>query len=259
MAHAAGRTRPGSLRHCATRHRVSMSSSPAARCRQARRITFQDCFRTHGRVHFWKVRMKPGMPLLFGTLERAQLPGIAGESRFGAGDLADARPGAARRPAGQGGAAPALACAHGRAISTSATRDANSCAAACCRASTASCRSRRIPPTVRIGSRPPRDSDVLIVLPEGRAPVSCRRRGRSAAVLSAAADNPVMNEAMAGIVHSIRSRRWSGCGTGRALSTCATTTSAHLGMAEGARGIDRATARIQPRAIICRIGRRRSC
>jgi len=32
----------------------------------------------HGRVHFWKVRMKPGMPLLFGALERAQVLGLPG-------------------------------------------------------------------------------------------------------------------------------------------------------------------------------------
>jgi molybdopterin molybdotransferase len=32
----------------------------------------------HGRVHFWKVRMKPGMPLLFGQLGRAQLLGLPG-------------------------------------------------------------------------------------------------------------------------------------------------------------------------------------
>lgn len=32
----------------------------------------------HGRVHFWKVRMKPGMPLLFGTLDRALLLGLPG-------------------------------------------------------------------------------------------------------------------------------------------------------------------------------------
>jgi molybdopterin molybdotransferase len=32
----------------------------------------------HGRVHFWKVRMKPGMPLLFGQLDRAQFLGLPG-------------------------------------------------------------------------------------------------------------------------------------------------------------------------------------
>ena len=32
----------------------------------------------HGRVHFWKVRMKPGMPLLFGHLDRAQVLGLPG-------------------------------------------------------------------------------------------------------------------------------------------------------------------------------------
>ncbi len=33
---------------------------------------------TQGRVHFWKVRMKPGMPLLFGQLDRAQFLGLPG-------------------------------------------------------------------------------------------------------------------------------------------------------------------------------------
>jgi len=32
----------------------------------------------HGRVHFWKVRMKPGMPLLAGQLDRAQVLGLPG-------------------------------------------------------------------------------------------------------------------------------------------------------------------------------------
>ena len=32
----------------------------------------------HGHVHFWKVRMKPGMPLLSGQLGRAQLLGLPG-------------------------------------------------------------------------------------------------------------------------------------------------------------------------------------
>jgi molybdopterin molybdotransferase len=32
----------------------------------------------HGRVHFWKVRMKPGMPVLFGTLDRAVFLGLPG-------------------------------------------------------------------------------------------------------------------------------------------------------------------------------------
>ncbi len=33
---------------------------------------------THGRVHFWKVRMRPGMPLLFGELENAMFLGLPG-------------------------------------------------------------------------------------------------------------------------------------------------------------------------------------
>ncbi|TKR33326.1 molybdopterin molybdotransferase MoeA [Luteimonas gilva] len=33
---------------------------------------------TQGRVHFWKVRMRPGMPLLFGELENAMFLGLPG-------------------------------------------------------------------------------------------------------------------------------------------------------------------------------------
>ncbi len=32
----------------------------------------------HGQVHFWKVKIKPGMPVLFGTLEQALLLGLPG-------------------------------------------------------------------------------------------------------------------------------------------------------------------------------------
>lgn len=34
--------------------------------------------REHGRIHFWKVRMRPGMPLLFGELDRAAFLGLPG-------------------------------------------------------------------------------------------------------------------------------------------------------------------------------------
>lgn len=34
--------------------------------------------RAHGRIHFWKVRMKPGMPLLFAGIDRALLLGLPG-------------------------------------------------------------------------------------------------------------------------------------------------------------------------------------
>jgi molybdopterin molybdotransferase len=37
-----------------------------------------DLIRQRGRMHFWKVRMKPGMPLLFGQLDRAQFLGLPG-------------------------------------------------------------------------------------------------------------------------------------------------------------------------------------
>ncbi|KGQ19019.1 Molybdopterin biosynthesis protein MoeA [Lysobacter dokdonensis DS-58] len=33
---------------------------------------------THGRIHFWKVRMKPGMPVLFGDLGTARFLGLPG-------------------------------------------------------------------------------------------------------------------------------------------------------------------------------------
>ena len=33
---------------------------------------------THGRIHFWKVRMKPGMPVLFGEMDRAVFLGLPG-------------------------------------------------------------------------------------------------------------------------------------------------------------------------------------
>ena len=32
----------------------------------------------HGRIHFWKVRMKPGMPVLFGEMDRALFLGLPG-------------------------------------------------------------------------------------------------------------------------------------------------------------------------------------
>lgn len=32
----------------------------------------------HGRMHFWKVRMRPGMPLLFGEMDRAAFLGLPG-------------------------------------------------------------------------------------------------------------------------------------------------------------------------------------
>jgi molybdopterin molybdotransferase len=37
-----------------------------------------DLLRTHGHVHLWKVLMKPGMPLLFGSIQHAQLVGLPG-------------------------------------------------------------------------------------------------------------------------------------------------------------------------------------
>ncbi len=33
---------------------------------------------THGTIHFWKVKMKPGMPVLFGEMDRALLLGLPG-------------------------------------------------------------------------------------------------------------------------------------------------------------------------------------
>lgn len=37
-----------------------------------------DIIRAHGRIHFWKVRMRPGMPLLFGELGQAAFLGLPG-------------------------------------------------------------------------------------------------------------------------------------------------------------------------------------
>jgi molybdopterin molybdotransferase len=37
-----------------------------------------ELLQAHGRVHFWKVLMKPGMPVLFGTLGHARLLGLPG-------------------------------------------------------------------------------------------------------------------------------------------------------------------------------------
>jgi len=37
-----------------------------------------ELLRTHGRIHFWKVMMRPGMPLLFGELDRALFLGLPG-------------------------------------------------------------------------------------------------------------------------------------------------------------------------------------
>ncbi|MDB6163516.1 MAG: molybdopterin biosynthesis protein [Xanthomonadaceae bacterium] len=37
-----------------------------------------EMLQSRGQVHFWKVQMKPGMPLLFGTLGRAQFLGLPG-------------------------------------------------------------------------------------------------------------------------------------------------------------------------------------
>ena len=38
----------------------------------------QELLREHGQVHFWKVRMKPGMPVLFGRLDQALVLGLPG-------------------------------------------------------------------------------------------------------------------------------------------------------------------------------------
>lgn len=37
-----------------------------------------EVIREHGTLHFWKVRMKPGMPVLFGSLDRAHFLGLPG-------------------------------------------------------------------------------------------------------------------------------------------------------------------------------------
>ncbi|MDQ3205266.1 MAG: molybdopterin molybdotransferase MoeA [Pseudomonadota bacterium] len=41
-------------------------------------VVMQEARAGRGEVHFWKVRMKPGMPLLFATLDQARLIGLPG-------------------------------------------------------------------------------------------------------------------------------------------------------------------------------------
>ena len=91
---------------------------------------------------------------------------------------------AGRRPAGQGGAAPALARAADGAGSTSAIRAANSCAAACCRRRRRAAGRRPIPPTARIGCRRGAVGCADRVAGRRRSGFGRGRRGRSAAVLA---------------------------------------------------------------------------
>lgn len=41
-------------------------------------VLAEECRQGRGQTHFWKVRMKPGMPLLFGSMDQAQLLGLPG-------------------------------------------------------------------------------------------------------------------------------------------------------------------------------------
>ena len=77
--------------------------------------------RAHGRVHFWKVWMKPGMPVLAGELGRAQVLGLPGNPvsvlatwlALGRG-LVDAMQGRAPRPPGYARLRQPVAKAHAR-------------------------------------------------------------------------------------------------------------------------------------------------
>ena len=108
--------------------------------------------------------MKPGMPLLFGALGSAHCLGLPGNPVSVLATWLTL--GRALLDGMQGRAEPRRAgCPQWPPISTSATRVGSSCAAACTW--------RRCRPAGRaesadgsLGSRPPRDSDVLIVLPE---------------------------------------------------------------------------------------------
>ena len=41
-------------------------------------VLAEECRQGRGETHFWKVRMKPGMPVLFGSLDQARLLGLPG-------------------------------------------------------------------------------------------------------------------------------------------------------------------------------------
>ncbi len=41
-------------------------------------VVMEECRQGRGEMHFWKVRMKPGMPVLFGSLDQARLLGLPG-------------------------------------------------------------------------------------------------------------------------------------------------------------------------------------
>lgn len=41
-------------------------------------VLAEECRQGRGHLHFWKVRMKPGMPVLFGSLDQARLLGLPG-------------------------------------------------------------------------------------------------------------------------------------------------------------------------------------
>ena len=41
-------------------------------------VLAEECRQGRGQAHFWKVRMKPGMPVLFGSMDQAQLLGLPG-------------------------------------------------------------------------------------------------------------------------------------------------------------------------------------
>jgi molybdenum cofactor synthesis domain-containing protein len=109
----------------------------------------------HGRVHFWKVRMKPGMPLLFGALDRALFLGLP------------AIPSRCSRPMRRSGVACSMACraapnhaaagAHACPLrSRNRTRAASSCAVASMEATMASSMSRPTPSPARIACMRPR-------------------------------------------------------------------------------------------------------
>ena len=120
---------------------------------------------------FWKVRMKPGMPLLFadgGRLGAALFLGLPGNPVSVLATYLTLGRRLLDGLQGRAAAASALARTARVALAEERTNGWNSCAAACNRRTTAAARACRIPPTARTACAPRPIADALIVLDEGQ-------------------------------------------------------------------------------------------
>lgn len=120
---------------------------------------------SHGRVHFWKVRMKPGMPLLAGSLGQAQFLGLPGNPVSVLATfltlgrvLIDGMQGAATQPRRVARLASPIEKSHARREFVRATLQVDDAG------------TLRVTPNPATGShrlRAAADADALLVLPEG--------------------------------------------------------------------------------------------